>query len=197
MASPRALLERLNLNPREQRLVSLLAVVVLLLVFLGIPIFVESMILSRRSAVSDARAALDAVQGARGQLRDRQAKKEAVASRYQNKAPALAGFLEQTARAQKLEVTDSVDRPEVPIGAGKRYIERSTIIHVKKAGMYAIAKFLESIERSGHPILISRLNIRKRVSDPDSFDMELGISAYDHVTPSPAGGAKKAEEKTQ
>jgi len=194
MAGPRALLERMNLNPREQRLVSVFGIVMVLVVVIGIPIFVESIILGRRAAVAEERAALDAVQGARGQLRDRQAKKDAVANRYQNKAPALAGFLEQSARAQKLEVTDSVDRPEVPIGQGKHYIERSTVIHVKKAGMFAIAKFLESIEKSGHPVLVSRLNIRTRVSDPDSFDVELGVSAYDHVAP-PAP-AKKSEEKT-
>jgi len=195
MASPRALLERLNLNPREQRLVSILGVVLALVVIFGIPIFVETLIVSRRAAVADSRAALDAVQAARGQLRDRQTKKDAVTSRYQNKAPALAGFLEQSARAQKLDVSDSVDRPEVPIGSAKRYIERSTVIHVKKAGMYAIAKFLESLEKTTYPIAVSRFNLRKRVSEPDSFDIELGVSAYDHVTPAPGAG-KKPEEKT-
>ncbi len=198
MASPRAWLERLN--PREQRLVTILGVVLLLVVVLGIPVFVEITIMSRRDDVNDARAALDAVQAARGQLRDRQAKKEAVMSRYANKAPALAGFLEQAARAQKLEVSDSVDRPEVPVMPAKRFVERSTIIHVKKAGMLAISKFLENIEKSGYPIVISRLNIRKRSTEPDSYDMELGVSAYDMVTPPKKPDNKGApatpEEKT-
>ncbi|HWL89121.1 MAG TPA: hypothetical protein VNO21_25135, partial [Polyangiaceae bacterium] len=92
MPGPRAWLERLNLNPREQRLVSILGAVLLLVVVLGIPVFVESTILSRRDAVQEERTALEAVQAARGQLRDRQAKKELVMSHYQSKAPALAGF---------------------------------------------------------------------------------------------------------
>lgn len=178
MAVP--LFERLGLsrlNPREQRLAMALGVVFIAFVLLGIPIFVETIIWSRRAENDKARAALEAVQGARGQLRERQARKDAVASRYQQKAPALAGFLEQTARAQKLEVTDSVDRPEVP--NGKRFAERSTVIHLKKAGMYAIAKYLESLETSGHATAVTRLSIRKRTGEPDSFDVELGVTAFD------------------
>jgi general secretion pathway protein M len=175
MAAP--IFERFGLNPREQRLATVLGAVFAVLVLLGIPILVESMIWSRRATNEKTRAALEAVQAARGQLRERQARKDAVASRYNQKAPALAGFLEQTARAQKLEVTDSVDRPEVP--SGKKFAERSTVIHLKKAGMYSISKYLESIENSGHAAAVTRLNVRKRTGEPDSFDVELGVTAYD------------------
>src|SRR5262249_24084043 len=82
------------------------------------------------------------------------------------KAPVLAGFLEQSARAQKLEVTDSVDRPEVP--HGKRYVERNTVIHLKKAGMYPIAKFIESLEKSGYAVAVTRLAVRKRSGETDA-----------------------------
>jgi len=189
----RPLLDRLNLNPRERRLVGILGIILLVLVVVGIPVFVQSTIMGRRSDVADARAALDAVQAARGQLRDRQAKKDAITSRYANKAPPLAGFLEQQARAQKIDLSDSVDRPEVPIGTAKKYTERNTVVHLKKAGMLAVAKFLESIEKSGHPILVSRLQIRKRVSEPDSYDVELGVSAYDRNAAPP----KKEKEKEE
>ena len=89
------------------------------------------------------------------------------------------GFLEQNASAQKLQVTDSVDRPDVP--HGKKYVERNTVIHLKKSGMAPIAKFLEAIEKSGYPLSISRLNVRKRNGEPDKYDLEVGISAFDRV----------------
>ena len=38
---------------------------------------------------------------------------------------------------------------------------------------------MERIEQSGHPVSISRLNIRKRGTEQDSYDVELIISAYD------------------
>jgi general secretion pathway protein M len=188
-------IERLGLNPRERRLLTIMLVVVGVLALLGVPIGLASLVHSRDADNQELSAAITAVQGARGQVRDRQARKDAIATRYGKKAPALAGYLEETAHQEKLEVTDSVDRAEVP--HGKRYTERSTSAHLKKAGMYAIAKFLESIEKSGYPIDVSRLNVRRRVGEPDSYDVEVGVSAYDRheaVPAAPAPSASATEE---
>jgi general secretion pathway protein M len=130
------------------------------------------------------------VNGARAQIRERQERKSSISARYAKKAPQLAGFLEQNASAQKLQVTDSVDRPDTP--HGKRYVERHTVVHFKKSGMLSIAKFMESVEKSNLPVAVSRLNIRKRAGEPDSYDVEVGVSAYDRSEPAPA---PKPEEK--
>jgi general secretion pathway protein M len=149
------------------------------------------MVHARESDNDELRAAVREVQGARAQVRERQARKESIQQRYAHKAPALAGYLEQSARALKLEVTDSVDRPEVP--HGKRYVERSTVIHLKKAGMYSIAKFIETLEKSQMAIALTRLNIRKRAGEPDSYDVEVGVSAYDRSEPKSASGETDKE----
>ena len=173
-----AITERLGrLAPRERRLVAILGGIFAFLVFIGLPVGLEAAVHSRRSEVDDLRAALEAVQAARGQVRERQAKKDSVTRRYAKRAPALAGLLEELARAQKLEVTDSVDRPDVP--HGKKFTERSTTIHLKRSGMLPIAKFLESVETSGYAVTVSRLDIRRRAGEPDSYDVEVGVSAYD------------------
>ena len=88
-------------------------------------------------------------------------------------------------------MTDSVDRPDVP--HGKKYVERNTVIHLKKSGMASIAKFLEAIEKSGYPVAVSRLNVRKRAGEPDSYDVEVGVSAYDRIEA--ASAAAPAPEK--
>jgi general secretion pathway protein M len=168
-----------KLNPRERRLATILAALVAFVVVLALPVVLESLVYSRKSDNDDLRAAVAAVQAARGQVRERQARKDAVAQRYGKKAPVLAGYVEQSARAQKLEVTDSVDRSDVP--HGKKYVERNTVIHLKKAGMYPIAKFLEGLEQSGYPLAVSRLSVRKRNGEPDKYDLEVGISAFDRV----------------
>jgi general secretion pathway protein M len=187
------LLDRFISTPRDRRLASIVAFGLAGLLLLGLPIGLEFLISSRHGGVDELRQALSDVQDARGKLRDHQAKKDAIAARYAKKAPALAGFIEQAARKEKLEVTDSVDRPDTPLG--KHFIERGTVVHLKKAGMYSIAKFLEGIERSGDAVAVSRLSIRKRTGEPDSFDVEVGVSAYDRAEKAPAA-ADKAKEGT-
>jgi general secretion pathway protein M len=182
----------LQMNARERRLVAILGVVGGIVLLLAVPFGLEAWVRSSASGNDDLRQALSDVQDARGRVRERQAKKDAVAARYARKAPALAGYLEQTARQQKLDVTDSTPLPDVP--HGKRYVEHGTSIHLKKTGMLALARFLEALEKSGYPVAVTRLGIRKRSGEPDSYDVEAGVSSYDRneaaATPAPSGSGK-------
>jgi general secretion pathway protein M len=182
----------LQMNARERRLLSVLGFVGAFLLLLGLPFGLEAFVRSASSDNDDIRQALSDVQDARGLVRDRQARKDAIAARYAKKAPELGGFIEQSAIAQKLEVTDSTPMPDVP--HGKRYVEHGSNVRLKKTGMLALARFLESIEKSGYPVGISRLNIRKRSGEPDSYDVEVGVASYDRVAPvasdMPAASAK-------
>jgi general secretion pathway protein M len=181
----------LQMNARERRLLGILAFVGGIVLLLAVPFALEALIHSDRVDDDDLRQALSDVQDARSRVRERQAKKDAIAARYGRKAPALAGFLEQTARQHKLEVTDSTPLPDVP--HGKRYVEHGSDIHLKKTGMLALSRFLESIEKSGYPVAVTRLNIRKRSGEADSYDVEVGVSSYDRsevAAAAPAGSAK-------
>jgi general secretion pathway protein M len=188
MAIP--IFERWGLNPREQRVATIALGVLGVFFLLAVPVGLQTLVASRSSGNDELRAAHASVNGARGTIRERQQRKASIASRYQKPAPQLAGFLEQTASAQKLQVTDSVDRPDVP--HGKKFVERNTVIHLKKSGMGSIAKFLEAIEKSGYPVEISRLDIRKRSGEPDSYDVEVGVSAFDRTEPAGGSGSSGA-----
>ncbi len=112
-------------------------------------------------------------------------------ARYARPAPPLAGFLEQLASVHSIEIPESQDRPPVPHGS-KRYEERSTKIELQKVGMKNLSLFLEGIETSGFPIRVSGLNIRKRATEPDSWDVSLVVSAFDRkeqekAKPEPSG----------
>lgn len=185
-------LQRLGLNPREQRIATVAIVVLAAFVVLLVPVGLGALVRSRAAEVDELRSALEAVQGARAQVKERKAKKEGIAQRYAQKAPPLAGFLAQLAKAQKVEVTDSQDRQMVPIG--KRYEERATTLHLKKSGLAPISTFLEAVAKSGNPVAVTRLNVRRRSGEPDSYDVEVGVSAYDRKdappapAPAPAGG---------
>ncbi len=192
-----ALFERWGLNPREQKVATAALFVLAGVLLLAIPVGLSMLVSSRKSENEELRTALANVNGARGKIRERQDRKSSLASRYGKKTPPLAGFLEQHASANKLQVTDSVDRPDIP--HGKRYVERNTVIHLKKAGLAPISRFLEAIEKSGYPVAVTRLNIRKRAGEPDSYDVEVGVSAYDRNDPSssasPAGSASPDKDK--
>lgn len=177
-------LERTGLNAREQRVASIAIILFGVVLLLGVPVGLQSLVSSRKTENEELRTALTSVNDARGKISGFKAKKDATVARYARKAPPLAGFLEQQASANKLQVTDSIDRPDVP--HGKRYTERNTVIHLKKSGMSPIAKFLEAIEKSGHPVSVSRLNIRKRSGEADSYDVEVGVSAFDRADTAPA-----------
>jgi general secretion pathway protein M len=179
----------LQMNARERRLVTVLGFIAAIVGLFAIPFGLEALVRSQMSDNDDLHQALQDVQDARGVVRERQASKDAIVARYARKAPELAGFIETQARAQKLEVTDSTPLPDVP--HGKRYVEHGTNVRLKKTGMLALSKFLESIERSGYPVAVTRLNIRRRSGELDSYDVEVGLSSYDRsvqpATPAPSG----------
>jgi len=182
----------LQMNARERRLVGVLGFVGAFVLLMAIPFGLEALVRSSASENEDLRQALSDVQEARSRVRERQARKDALAARYSKKAPPLAGFLEQTARGQKLEVTDSTPLPDVP--HGKRYVEHATDIHLKKTGMLALARFIEALEKSGYPVALTRMNLHKRSGEADSYDVAVGVSAYDRAdapaATAPAGSSK-------
>jgi general secretion pathway protein M len=193
MAIP--IFERWGLNPREQRMATVGVVVLGVMLVVGLVGGLSVTVASRANDIDELKTTLAAVQAARGSVQERTTRKEGIAARYQNRAPALAGYLEKTARENKLEVSDSVDRPDVP--HGKKYTERSTVIHLKKAGMLNISKFLEALEKSNYPVSVTRLDIRKRTGEPDSYDVEVGVSAFDRQesTSAPATSAQATDQK--
>jgi general secretion pathway protein M len=193
-----------KLEPRERRLLVILGSILGgFLVLLG-PIAIYSVVSGKRGENQDLRDLIEQVYDARATVAERKAKKDALLARYAKTAPQLAGFIEESAKENGLSAAESQDRPETP--HGKRYGERTTVVKVHKANMLAVAKTLEKIEQSGYPVAVTRLNIKPRVGEPDSYEVELGVSAYDRKADAPApaasggaaaGAADKDKEKDQ
>jgi general secretion pathway protein M len=185
-----------KLAPRERRMMGILVIALSLFLLFLIPLGVSLALGSRREANHSLREAIHTIKNARDDVQRRQAKREAIVARYANRAPALAGVMEKSARDNKLDLLETSDRPEVP--HGKRYNERTTVGRLRKTTMLQLAKMLEQIEQQRMPISVSRLNIRRRGGEHDSYDVELGVSAFDRTEPAkeatPAaassGGAK-------
>jgi hypothetical protein len=118
----------------------------------------------------------------------RRSERAALDLRYARPAPALASFLESAATANGLEVPESTDRPSLE---GKGYTERITVVKMRSVNLKPLVKMLEKIERSGHPVAITQLQIKARASSPDLYDVQLGVSAYDRE-----GAVKPKEDDT-
>jgi general secretion pathway protein M len=182
-----------KLEPRERRLLTVLGGILgAFLVLLG-PISVWSAVSSKRAEAAEIRDLIDQIQSARTAIAERKAKREAMLARYAKPAPPLAGFIEEAAKENGATAAESQDRPETP--HGKRYTERTTVVRIHKIGMLAVAKMLEKIEQSGHPVAITRLSIKPRAGQPDSYEVELGVSAYDRKPDAPPPSADKDKDK--
>jgi general secretion pathway protein M len=180
-----------ELAPRERRLLKALGVVFGVMLVVLASFGTNALLGSRREENAALRDAVSRVQAGRSAVKIRQARRDAVAARYARKAPKLGGFLEGLGKEHEVDIPESQDKPEVPIG--KRYVERATTLRLRKVAGYPLVKFLEGVEKSGHPVAITRLNLRKRAGEHDSFDVELGVSAYDRNEPAaPAASGSAA-----
>jgi general secretion pathway protein M len=166
-----------RLEPRERQLLTLLLGLLAAFLLLLVPVAVAALVGSKRAGVQELRDAIDQIQASRDEIAKRERERAQVVERYSKPAPPLAGLLETLATESKLEIPESQDRAPVP--HGKRYDERSTKIVLRKVGMLNLVKFMERIEQSGHPVAIARLNIRKRGTEPDSYDVDMIVSAFD------------------
>jgi general secretion pathway protein M len=176
-----------KLGPRERRLMSALGVAFAGFLLLLVPIALSLTLSSRRETNKALADAISSIRNAREDIQKKQERRDAVVARYANRAPPLAALLEKAARDNRLEIPESRDLPEVP--HGKKYVERGTVVRLRKSGMLQLSKMLEQIEQQRLPVSVSRLNIRRRGGERDSYDVELGVSAYDRNEPV-AGGAK-------
>ncbi|UQA60819.1 type II secretion system protein M [Polyangium aurulentum] len=166
-----------KLEPRERRLLTIMLAMLGAVVLLAGPIFAYSSVSSLRDENEQIRYLVQQTYGARATVSERKAKRDAILARYAKPAPQLAGFIEEAAKSNGIQVPESQDKPDVP--HGKRYTEKLTVVKMHKIGLTSLVKTLEKIEQSGHPVAISRLSIRPRAGEPDSYEVELGVSAFE------------------
>ena len=181
-----------RLDAREQKLMMALGGILAFMFVIAIPGALFAMAASRSRENDAIREVSQAILDARPQLEIRDAQRQKVLARYARPTPPLAGFLEQVATLHSIEIPESQDRPIVPHG-GKRYEERSTKIELQKVGMKNLSLFLEGIETSGFPVRVSGIDLRKRATEQDSWDVSLIVSAYDRKETEKAKGTPSAE----
>ena len=166
-----------KLEPRERTLLVTLGGVFAAIVILGIPIGLWTTVSTMRDENQEVEDVIATILESREKLDRAQAEKKALATRYARPAPAMATFLEEAAQANEVELAETTTKPDIP--HGKKYVERVTVSKMRKAGLRGLSKTLERIARSGYPVAVTRLGIKPRVGEPDSYDVELSVSAFE------------------
>lgn len=179
-----------RLATRDQRLLNIGLLVVGVIVVVLLPLGLTILEHSRRNDNEALTAAADDIRDSLDQIEKNKLEKAVTLGRYANPAPPLAAFLAGLASEVGIEIPESQDRQAIP--HGKRYTERSTKMSLHKVGMLKLSKFMERIEQSGNPIRISVLNIRKRGPEPDMYDVDMTVSAFDR-----AASAEKAKKPAE
>lgn len=185
-----------QLEPREQRLIVIFGGVLGVFLILLVPILLSATVASKKSDNTAIREIMAAIAEARPTLEKQDVEKQKVLARYAKPTPPLAGFIEQEATANGIQIPESQDRPVVP--HGKKYEERSTKIVLQKVGMKNLASFLEAIVNAGYPTRISNINVHRRGMDPDAYDVTVVVSAFDRkeekkAAPAPEASAEATE----
>jgi len=182
-----------QLEPREQKLLTILLGIFAAMLLLLVPVLVGAMISSRRGDNEDLHAAIEAINESREQIASREAERRQLRERYARETPPLASFVEKIASEIGIEIPESQDRPPIP--HGKKFEERSTKLSLQRVGMLNLATFMERVENAGYPVRIANINIRKRPTDPDSYDVSIVVSSYHRKEATEKDAAKdKAEE---
>lgn len=166
-----------KLEPRERSLLTMLIGLFGAIVVLGVPLALWTTVSSMRDDNQEMVDTIASIMESREKLEKLRAAKDAQASKYARTAPPMATFLEDAARTNQVELAETTTKPDIP--HGKKYIERITVSKMRKTGLRGLAKTLERIARSGYPVAITRLGIKPRVGEPDSYDVELSVSAFE------------------
>jgi general secretion pathway protein M len=178
------------LEPRERRLLLILGGVVAVLALAAIPLGLSALTSDAEVTHTELLEAIERIEAEGDTVRERQAEREALLARYETPVPALAGYLDKAAQASGVTIPESKDPS--PLAHGKKFEERFTSVSLRKVGLLGLVKFMEKVSGGPEPISITKLNVRKRGTEPDSYDVQMTVSAYHRIAPK-----EKADEKAK
>ena len=164
---------------RERRLIAILGGAVLMLAVLLTGYLIVDSLREISTSNEDAREALAAIASHRDEYLDAKARMVSQEVRIGVEPPQLAADLEAAGKEAGVEIPETVDRPPAP--AGKRYLEHSLDVKLRKVGLKELAIFLSKVETNPRLIVVTRLQIRRSFGEGDKMDVELTATAYERL----------------
>jgi general secretion pathway protein M len=194
-----ALLENLGgrfraLSMREQVLVAIMAATAALLVVVLAIVLVQTRLgnLESRIAENDRILLELATQGEK--LKEAKAERDREEARFDKELPPLPGLLERLAGESGIEIPESRELPDDP--TGKKWVRKSVEVRLRRVGLRPFVDFMVKIKNENRriPLAITHLSVKKRASEPDSYDIDITVSAYQKASAGKKKDKKKVEE---
>jgi hypothetical protein len=166
-----------RLAPRERMFVGLgggvLLVVVAFLAIRGM----ESAKSSLRTGIAAKQRQLERVQTLRGEYLALKRQADDLTAKSGDRSPSglystIEGLLKKSLGREKIHSMDPSSKP-----VGDHYVEDSVNVELVGVTLSQTVSLLYEIEQSATPIHISRLQVKKRVSDPYQFDVVLSVAS--------------------
>jgi len=179
-----------RISARERRLLSILgsALGACTVLLVGYLVFDSFQTMSQEN--QDMRDAIDAIAKHSDEYRDGKARAELQAKRIGSEPPQLAADLEAAAKEAGIQIPETADRPDS--AAGKRYVEHSLDVKLRKVDLKSLATFLSKVETGRALVLITRLGIRRSFgADGTSVDVDLTATTFERLK----DGGKKPPTK--
>jgi hypothetical protein len=122
------------------------------------------------------------------EVRDARSKEEA---RFDRDLPPLPGLLERLAGEAGIEIPESRELPDDPVG--KKWVRKSVEVRLRRVGLKPFTEFMVKIENENRriPLAITHVTVKKRAAEPDSYDVDITVSAY-----TKANKKKKKKDKS-
>ena len=164
---------------RERKLISILAAAVVTLAVLLAGYLIVDSLQEISASNDDTREALSEIAKHRDDYLDAKSRMVTQEARIGVEPPQLAADLEAAGKEAGIQIPETVDRPPSP--AGKRYLEHSLDVKLRKVGLKELATFLNKVETNPRLIAITRLQIRRSFGEGDKLDVELTATAYERL----------------
>ena len=168
-----------RMGARERRLISALSGVVGLLIVLVAGYLIIDSLQEIRTTNEETREALAAIARHRGEYLEAKGRMAALEARIGVEPPQLAADLEAAAKEAGIQIPETVDRPPAP--AGKRYMEHSLDVRLRKVGLKELATFLNKVETNPRLIAITRLQIHRSFGENATLDVDLTATAFERI----------------
>jgi hypothetical protein len=169
------------MSPKEKRQLGMLSTVLVFGLVLGLWVLSYALLSNLEMERSSTLDALRVIRAERARIRQRQQARAQVLARYEQRAPALGGFVEQAARAAQVTVSETNDRPVQRVDGG-RFERRSVSIRLRSVNLQSLIAFMAQIDNAPFPVAITTLRLRKRFNESNNYDVdEMVITTFDRV----------------
>jgi len=181
-----------RLSPRERVLLGLLGFVAVGMVCAAVVLLTNRSLGRLENEVAQQGEALRVLRAKAPEIRERLEAQKGVAVKTAADAPALGTALENHASKAGLgdAALEMVDQPEEIVGG---FVRKSVQVRLRRQPLGKLADFWARTvnDRARYPVAITRLNVRRRRHEEDSYDVEMIVSSYSPSKEPPPSKATK------